>query len=61
MKQTISVSRIISSIAILCIFVISLNSCQRGHGCPGKITNSEATFSLENYEFCYAEVEKDEI
>jgi hypothetical protein len=63
MKQTISISRIVSAVAILCSLVVVLNSCQRGHGCPGRITDSEATFSLPSYEFCYTkiEIEKDEI
>ena len=61
MKQTISISRIVSFVAIVCALLLSLNSCQRGHGCPGRITDSEATFSLPNYEFCYIEIEKNEI
>lgn len=61
MKQTISISRIVSSVAILCIFLVSLNACQRGHGCPGRITDSDTNFSLPDYEFCYYDIEKDEI
>ena len=61
MKQPISISRIVSTISILCLTVFILNSCQRGHGCPGRITDAEATYTMPNYEFCYYEIVKEEI